>query len=58
MPRRIHARLEIGSWWVQIGRTPPDVTPEQSSPPVDTPPPQTLWAPEYVGFVRIPDPTE
>jgi len=53
----MHFRLGIGRWWVQIGRAEPD-PPSRDPYPVDHPTPQTIYAPEYVGFVRTPDPTE
>lgn len=56
----MHFQLEIGRWWVQIGRAEPEHHDDATEPPtvIDRQMPQTIYAPDYVGFVRTPDPTE
>lgn len=53
----MHLRLEIGRWWLQIGRAEPP-EPEQSEYRTDHPTPQVIYPPERVGFYRLPDETD
>jgi len=57
----MHLRIEVGRWWLQIGRQ-PDPQPETSQTPamvVDHPQPMTVYTPEQgVGFYRLPDETD
>jgi hypothetical protein len=53
-----HLRIEVGRWWLQVGRSDPEPPPEHESPPgpiIDHPTPQV---PERVGFYRLPDETD
>lgn len=53
-----HLRIEVGRWWLQVGRdAPPE--PEQHPPLIDThPTPQTVYTPDFVGFVKLSEPDE
>lgn len=57
----MHLRIEIGRWWLQIGRE-PKPQPEVEQPfgmVTDHPTPQVVYTPEHgVGFYRLPDETD
>ena len=55
----MHLRLEIGRWWIHIGRE-PEPQPETQPPPFieHLPTPQTVYTPDFVGFVKLSDPEE
>lgn len=54
----MHIRLEVGRWWLQIGRE-SDPRPETPGMVVDHPQPMTVYSPEQgVGFYRLPDETD
>lgn len=48
----MHFRLEIGRWWLQVGKTEPEPPSEQPSGISDHPTPMTVYAePRYpLGF--------
>ena len=56
----VHLRIEVGQWWLQVGRD----DSRQSDPDApeivtDHPQPATVYVPEQgVGFYRLPDETD
>lgn len=57
---RIHFRLEVGRWWLQIGRhePEPDDQPGQPGMVTDHPAPAVVYHPDRVGFYTLPDETD
>ena len=57
----MHLRVELGKWWLQVGKTEPashDERPPQP-PYIDTlNTPQTVYHPERVGFYQVPNDTD
>ena len=56
----MHLRIEVGKWWLQVGKTEPSHDEQPSQPPyIDTlNTPQTVHHPERVGFYRVPNDTD
>lgn len=52
----MHFRLEVGRFRLAIWREPKPDESEPNPPYTErVPTPQTVWTPEYVGFVQLPD---
>ncbi len=51
----MHFRLEVGKWWLHIGKDEPQQDEPDRPPFIDHhPTPQTIYSPERVGFVQLP----